>query len=86
MSNTTTGGPAFPAHHFDLADNEHGMTLRDYFAAACFDKIGLFPQILNVDLGGNLTKNQQDEFDRYIQGASTLAYRLADAMLKAREQ
>ena len=28
-----TGGPAFPAHHFDLAEGEHGMTLRDYFAA-----------------------------------------------------
>ena len=28
-----TGGPAFPARHFDLAENEHGMTLRDYFAA-----------------------------------------------------
>jgi hypothetical protein len=25
--------PAFPAMHFDLAENEHGMTLRDYFAA-----------------------------------------------------
>ena len=25
--------PAFPAMHFDLADNEHGMTLRDYFAS-----------------------------------------------------
>ena len=25
--------PAFPAMHFDLADNEHGMTMRDYFAA-----------------------------------------------------
>jgi hypothetical protein len=24
---------AFPANHFDLADSEHGMTLRDYFAA-----------------------------------------------------
>ena len=32
MSNNT-GGPAFPAHHFDLAAGEHGMTLRDYFAA-----------------------------------------------------
>ena len=29
MNNT----PAFPAMHFDLAENEHGMTLRDYFAA-----------------------------------------------------
>jgi hypothetical protein len=27
------GGPAFPAQHFDLAEHEHGMTLRDYFAA-----------------------------------------------------
>ena len=32
MSNNT-GGPAFPAHHFDLAEGEHGMTLRDWFAA-----------------------------------------------------
>ena len=31
MSNNT-GGPAFPAHHFDLAEGEHGMTLRDWFA------------------------------------------------------
>jgi hypothetical protein len=27
-----TGGWAFPAQHFDLAEHEHGMTLRDYFA------------------------------------------------------
>ena len=26
------GGPAFPAQHFDLADGEHGMTLRDWLA------------------------------------------------------
>jgi hypothetical protein len=30
---TETGGPAFPAHHFDMTEGEHGMTLRDYFAA-----------------------------------------------------
>ncbi len=30
---SNTGGFAFPAMHFDLADVEHGMTLRDYFAA-----------------------------------------------------
>ena len=29
MSNS----PAFPAMHFDLSEGEHGMTLRDYFAA-----------------------------------------------------
>ncbi len=33
MSKQNNGGPAFPAHHFDMADGEHGMTLRDYFAA-----------------------------------------------------
>ena len=41
--------PAFPAMHFDLADNEHGMTLRDYFAAkamqALIDNDGLFSEI-----------------------------------------
>jgi hypothetical protein len=30
---TETGGWAFPANHFDLTDAEHGMSLRDYFAA-----------------------------------------------------
>lgn len=25
--------PAFPATHFDFSENEHGLTLRDYFAA-----------------------------------------------------
>lgn len=32
---------AFPANHFDLADSEHGMTLRDYFAAQAMQ--GVFP-------------------------------------------
>lgn len=45
--------PAFPAMHFDLADNEHGMTLRDYFAAKAMqgliaararDNVGAFAQ------------------------------------------
>jgi hypothetical protein len=36
MSNTNTGGPAFPVQSVyieDQATNSHGMTLRDYFAA-----------------------------------------------------
>ena len=33
MTERNTGGPAFPATHFDLTEGEHGMTLRDYFAA-----------------------------------------------------
>jgi len=27
-----TGGWAFPAQHFDLAEHEHGMTLCDWYA------------------------------------------------------
>jgi hypothetical protein len=29
--------PAFPAMHYDLADNEHGLTMRDYFAAKAME-------------------------------------------------
>lgn len=32
MSAINDGGPAFPAKHFDLAPNEQGMSLRDWFA------------------------------------------------------
>ena len=32
MTNKNNGGPAFPANHFDLAPDETGMTLRDWFA------------------------------------------------------
>jgi len=31
--------PAFPAMHYDLADNEHGLTMRDYFAAKAMQGI-----------------------------------------------
>jgi len=37
--------PAFPAMHFDLADNEHGMTLRDYFAAKALQGIMVDPMM-----------------------------------------
>ena len=33
MSNTNTGGPAFPVDEGALIRNLQGMTLRDYFAA-----------------------------------------------------
>ncbi|CAB4131189.1 hypothetical protein UFOVP126_51 [uncultured Caudovirales phage] len=33
MSNTNTGGPAFPVDETALVRNLQGMTLRDYFAA-----------------------------------------------------
>ena len=30
---------AFPAQHYDLAEGEHGMTLRDYFAAKAMQSL-----------------------------------------------
>ena len=71
-----TGGPAFPAMHFDLTENEHGMTLRDYFAAKALVCIGI-PSSLN--------SANNWELDTSFQFAK-LAYQIADAMLKARDE
>ena len=61
--------PAFPAMHFDLAENEHGMTLRDYFAAKAM------PAILE----------QMDVCNgKELSNSAWIAYQMADAMLKAR--
>jgi hypothetical protein len=72
MSNTNTGGPAFPSSEYDPRYNRHvaigGMTLRDYFAAKAM-------QGLMVDIPDPI------QFE-YVADA---AYKMADAMLKARE-
>ena len=65
-----TGGPAFPAMHYDLAHNEHGMTMRDYFAAKAMQ--GLFS-----DVDTSLMSQKQ---------IAEWAYKMADAMLEAREK
>ena len=65
--------PAFPAMHFDLADNEHGLTMRDYFAAKAMQT---FLQTNSGVIGCN----------RYEYQIAEDAYDIADAMLKAREQ
>jgi hypothetical protein len=73
MSNTKTGGPAFPLstvnpynHNVTTCD---GMTLRDYFAAKAMQSILIDPRIDN------------DSYRECAEGA----YKAADAMLKARE-
>ena len=68
--NKETGGPAFPAMHFDLAENEHGMTLRDYFAAKAMQAI-----LVRTD----------SRFTTTLEFVGGKAYQYADAMLKARE-
>ena len=57
--------PAFPAMHYDLADNEHGLTMRDYFAAKAMQTLAQ-----KYSHEGDVSRN---------------AYKIADAMLKARE-
>jgi hypothetical protein len=74
MSNTNTGGPAFPFPAYtypngEINHGEGGMTLRDYFAAKAM-------QSLILGLTGH---------DDEIPETAEDAYRFADAMLKARE-
>jgi hypothetical protein len=78
MSNTNTGGPAFPFPAYiypndEINHGEGGMTLRDYFAAKAMQgyMVGLKPA---QDIGPDMQ-------DRIAEGM----YSMADAMLKARE-
>ncbi len=64
------GGPAFPAMHFDLGDDEHGMTLRDYFAA----------KAMQAFLSRAASITCPDEI------IAEDAYNAADAMLKERNK
>jgi hypothetical protein len=71
MSNTNTGGPAFPHEYFDKQLNQgrvmHGMTLRDFFAAKAMQ--------------GYVARGKAYDFEDIAKAS----YRVADAMLKARD-
>ena len=73
MSNTNTGGPAFPQQGFDVIaerfTSQGGMTLRDYFAAKA--------------MTGICSDGLQDS--SYCNYAAKRAYEMADAMIEARE-
>ena len=74
MSNTNTGGPAFPCE-WDYINSTreaaNGMTLRDYFAAKAMQGMATSPEHC---------RDGWAHSDIAIQ-----AYALADAMLRARE-
>lgn len=73
MSNTKTGGPAFPVTEYANNDGCSGMTLRDYFAAKAMHGIIASRganQLVNGDIASNI---------------SFMSFGFADAMLKARE-
>jgi hypothetical protein len=61
--------PAFPAMHFDLAENEHGLTMRDYFAAKALHGL-ISAWVTGIPP---------------VKETTQAAYAFADAMLKARE-
>ena len=67
-----TGGPAFPHIDSGCGRFEEGMTLRDYFAAKAMHDICSGRS--HTDLKGHAI------------ASAKVAYELADAMLKAREQ
>jgi hypothetical protein len=58
--------------HFDLAENEHGMTLRDYFAAKALQGFIAYATAKGIYVPPD------DEL-------ANASYQLADAMLKARQ-
>jgi hypothetical protein len=83
MSNTNTGGPAFPAfeHHAGYGQMlaVGGMTLRDYFAAKAIQAIlPAYENVFEDETGG-------DDDPTFPELLAKDAYVMADAMLKARE-
>ena len=68
--------PAFPAMHFDLADNEHGLTMRDYFAAQALTGAQIWDAILNG--------KEASQFCGGVNKLAEVAYAVADAMMEAR--
>ena len=78
MSNTNTGGPAFPNEGFNgWGEPQQGMTLRDYFAAKA---MAIMWDAYDKGYCG-LNNNDAPNTEIIAEGA----YQMADAMLKARE-
>ncbi len=72
MTDKDTGGPAFPNEGFNgWGEPQQGMTLRDYFAAKAMQSL-----LAGLEAG----KEAQAAL------IPTVAYQMADEMLKAREQ
>ncbi|HIC9159772.1 TPA: hypothetical protein ACW5C9_000110 [Salmonella enterica subsp. enterica serovar Nagoya] len=73
MRKQNDGGPAFPEPVMDFSQYK-GMTLRDYFAAKA---IGQLPP--PADYVGS--KETEESYKKW----ANKAYKMADAMLRARE-
>ena len=76
MSNTNTGGPAFPCPETERHYKDEGMTLRDYFAAKAMQGL-----LARESTGAfNFEACPNDPWR-----VALWAYDVADQMLKARE-
>ena len=69
---------AFPSHHFEN-DKYQGMDLRDYFAGQALQGLLTRPVEEFLDEMPNKYKNIEDY-------AAYISYRMADAMMKARDK
>ena len=84
MSNTNTGGPAFPQTEVDrdglAVTHQTGLTMRDYFAAKAMQSI----YAANVEWEPTGTPMDEESL-QVLADVAQDAYKMADAMLKARE-
>lgn len=88
MTERNNGGPAFPAMHFDLGDDEHGMTLRDYFAvhAGEEDIKRALRFVQHVETVLSSPNGHKEVIKQYPTNAWQIArYIVADQMLEARK-
>ena len=89
MTTDKTGGSAFPIMGMDFRNGQQvqavfqtGMTLRDYFAAKAMQG-----ELASMhDPEGEVCGVALDAPDETLSRLTTHYYRLADAMLKAREK
>ena len=76
MSNTNTGGPAFPAPTTKPLENYYpGISVRDYFAAKAMQGF----------LMDDALHKEASTAKEWLKSIADASYEMADAMLKARE-
>jgi hypothetical protein len=86
MSDTNTGGPAFPLQSIgpDFAPGYSGMTLRDYFAAKAMQAHAAAQWASYYTANAN--ENEFTPFNVFDESdLAEMAYGMADEMLKARD-
>lgn len=86
------GGPAFPytniPDEFDPVVQKSGMSLRDYFAAKAMQELmaAAFADVEAQSAARFIDERAQKAGAKPYDAIAELAYQMADAMLKAREQ